>query len=46
MNSPKPAQPLTALVGAEKEVSAEDKSKLESLGWHFNDTYECWTIFT
>lgn len=37
---------ISALTGSEKEYSPEDKAKLESIGWHFNQEYSCWTMFT
>lgn len=28
------------------EYSAEDRSKLEALGWHWDEEAECWAAYT
>ena len=37
---------LCAGPGINGELPAEEKAKLEELGWHFDTEYDCWAVFT
>ena len=37
---------LFAGPGIDGEISKEDRTKLEELGWHFSVEFDCWAIFT
>ena len=29
-----------------EDLPAEDKAKLEELGWHYSTEFDCWSCFT
>lgn len=37
---------LYAGPGIDGELTDEDKKKLEELGWHWDEEFDCWSIFT
>ena len=37
---------LFAGPGLDGGISDEDKKKLEDLGWHFDEEFDCWARFT
>lgn len=37
---------LFAGPGLDGELTDEEKAKMKELGWHFDEEFDCWSIFT